>query len=96
MPRRLDRTRRSMRYRDQHGRPQDLTAEQAIYLDTAGQGFSRGWGGLKATLTVRLLAQRDLITLTEYRFTRPGEPRWTVTGRTKRGDQVMEAWKAAP
>lgn len=83
---------RTMRYTDPRGRRQTLTWIQWVYLDKASMQFDQGWGGLSSTLVARLLESRGLITLHRY-YTRE-VPSWRVTGRTKLGEQVMEAWRA--
>jgi hypothetical protein len=81
-----------MQYTDRRGNRRRLTPEQAIYLNTANrpQGFERGWGGLDATLTVRLLADRGLINLTPA----GGRTPWKVEGLTALGRQVLDNWTA--
>lgn len=79
----------TVRYRDSKGRVQRLTPEQAVYLRTAEtHPFERGWGGLRGTITVRLLRARGLITLVEQ----PGVP-WIVTGITTLGRRVLSEWR---
>lgn len=76
-----------MRYTDRRGTPQTLTFTQWVYLVTADRGgFEQGWGGLRSTLTVRLLRERGLIELDDR--TAP----WRVTGLTKFGSEVLEQW----
>lgn len=86
---------RSMAYTDSRGQRQRLTWEQWVYLDTAGRQFDYGWGGLRSTLTVRLLRERGLIELNDSgRYSADsGHRRWRVTGRTALGDQVIELWR---
>lgn len=80
-----------MLYTDSRGRRQRLTREQWHYLTTAQlRQYPYGWGGLKSTLTVRLLNERGLLTLWEYET----YPRWTVTGLTGLGEQVLAAYNA--
>lgn len=79
--------RATLTYVDSRGRHQILTRTQSRYLDLANRGFDFGWGGYRSTLTVRLLRERGLIVLDEL-LNKP----WRVTGRTKLGDQVIEAW----
>lgn len=79
-----------MRYVDSRGRRQILTRTQAVYLDTAGRQFDRGWGGLASTLTVRLLRDRGLIVLSDVLYADRG---WRVMGRTRLGDEVLNRWK---
>lgn len=80
---------RSMRYTDARGQRRTLTFVQWVYLDSAGRGFRRGWGGLTSTLVVRLLRERGLIVLDDF----GGTSEWRVTGRQKLGDQLIEQWR---
>lgn len=80
-----------MNYLDSRGRRQTLNPHQATYLADAWRQFDQGWGGHYSTLTVRLLEERGLITLA--RNADPRRPRWTVTGLTKLGEQVLTAWR---
>lgn len=81
-----------MRYTDHRGDRRRLTPEQAIYLKSAGHalGFERGWGGLNATLTVKLLDDRGLIKFSPAR----GRSPWKVEGLTTLGQRVLDAWTA--
>lgn len=80
-----------MRYADRRGRNQRLTPEQAVYLGTGRlRQYPFGWGGLRSTQTVRLLRERGLLTLRES----PSYPRWTVTGLTTLGEEVLDRWNA--
>ena len=80
-----------MTYADSRGRRRVLTREQVTYLRVAHRGYDRGWGGLKSTLTARLLRERGLITLDDMLHRDRG---WRVTGRTPLGDDVLDKWDA--
>lgn len=80
----------SMRYTDAGGQRRILTADQAVYLDTAWRQFDRGWGGLSSTLTVRLLHARGLLLLDDFLYRDRG---WRVVGRTRLGEQVIDEWR---
>lgn len=77
-----------MRYTDAKGRTQTLTLEQARYLSVADRELDYGWGGMRSTLTVRLLRDRGLITLDELRY----KP-WRITTRTPLGSRVLADWQ---
>lgn len=83
-----------MRYADGRGRPQRLTATQAVYLGAAVlQGrLVCGWGGLSSTLTVRLMEERGLVTVRYDR--RDTSRRWEITSITPLGQNLAERWRA--
>ncbi|MEV2222772.1 hypothetical protein AB0E01_23180 [Nocardia vinacea] len=89
--------RRLVRYQDRRGQMHRLTAEQWHYLDTAAgrHGFEYGWGGLRSTLTVRILEERGLITLDRRHYERDSRgsivDRWKVTGLSALGRAVYDA-----
>jgi hypothetical protein len=79
-----------MRFTDSRGRRWTLTRTQALYLAEGDRRRLRyGWGGLRSTLTVRLLEERGLITLARW-----DSPRWEITGLTHLGAEVLAAWNA--
>lgn len=78
-----------MIYTDSRGRRQTLGRTQALYLAEGDRRhLTYGWGGLRSTITVRLLEERGLITLA-----RDGTLRWTVTGLTHLGRTVLDRWR---
>lgn len=85
-----------MKFQDARGRACTLTPVQAIYLQTADlHGFDCGWGGLRSTLTVRILEERGLITLVHVGLLVPGrDPRWRVRSLTTLGEDVLARWRA--
>jgi hypothetical protein len=79
-----------MRYIDSKGDQRVLTREQSHYLREGGRRqLQYGWGGYKSTLSVRLLEARGLV-LVQWSQT---WPRWTITGLTKLGQEVLERWE---
>lgn len=80
-----------MRFTDRRGREWTLTRTQALYLAEGERRRLRyGWGGLRSTLTVRLLEERGLITLQRW-----GDPRWEITGLTHEGAALLARWREA-
>lgn len=79
-----------MRFADSRGRVWTMTRTAALYL---AEGDRRrlvyGWGGLRSTLTVRLLEERGLITV-RWSST---YPRWEITGLTHHGQKILAEWK---
>lgn len=83
-----------MKYTDRLGRAQTLSWVQALYLAEATRHrLECGWGGLRATRTVRLLEERGLIEL--QRGSAPS-PAWTITGLTRLGAEVLQRWRQRP
>ena len=79
-----------MKFIDHKGREWTLTRIQALYLAEGDRiRLMCGWGGLSSTLTVRLLEERGLITLAR----RSTDPRWTITGLTHLGAEVLKRWR---
>lgn len=80
-----------MRFTDHKGREWTLTRTQALYLAEGDRRRLRyGWGGLRSTLTVRLLEERGLITLRREW----GETGWEITGLTHDGQKLLARWNA--
>lgn len=83
-------------YQDSHGIRRKLTRVQWVYLyEVWHRGrLEYGWGGLRSTLTVRVLEERGLIVLTRNSFAKDHRgrwvERWTVSGLTKCGQEVAE------
>lgn len=79
-----------MKFIDHRGREWTLTRTQALYLAEGDRRRLRyGWGGLRSTLTVRLLEERGLITLGRW-----DAPRWEITGLTHAGAALLARWNA--
>lgn len=79
-----------MKFTDRRGREWTLTRTQALYLAEGDRRRLRyGWGGLRSTLTVRLLEERGLITLGRW-----DAPRWEITGLTHEGAALLARWNA--
>jgi hypothetical protein len=78
---------RSLAYTDITGRRRRLTFTQYVYLDAVvlRDWLPQGWGGLSSTRTLRILAERGLLALSDdaphYRFR-----------ATALGDEVHRAW----
>jgi hypothetical protein len=76
-------------YTDARGRRQRLTREQRGYLDVARQyhHVAYGWGGYRSTLTVRILHERGLLSLSTNHH---AGVRWCITGITPLGETVLK------
>lgn len=80
-----------MKFTDRRGREWTLTRTQARYLTEADRRrLHYGWGGYRATLTVRLLEERGLATVRWW-----DAPRWEITGLTTDGEALLKRWKEA-
>ena len=67
--------------------PARLTRVQRLYLQEAErQPFTKGWGGMASTITVRILESRGLITVNWL-----GANGWRVTGLTQAGREKVTA-----
>jgi hypothetical protein len=81
-----------VKFTDGKGREWTLTRVAALYL---AEGRRRrlvyGWGGLRSTLTVRLLEERGLITLAR---SHDPDRRWEITGLTRAGEALLDRWNA--